>query len=319
MLNNTGIWVVIPNWNGADLILECLGSLANQTQPHTVIVVDNGSTDNSIALIEKQYPNVLILKNKVNLGFAGGVNVGITYALKQNAEYVALFNNDAVAESSWLKLLVVAAEKDAPSGIVTGKLLRSDHKKIDSTGECYSIWGMPFPRARDEIDDGAWDNSDYVFGASGGASLYRAKMLEQIGIFDKKFFAYYEDSDISWRAQLAGWKVLYEPRALAYHKISATSSRHGNFTRYHATKNFYILYFKNMPGYLFYMYLPLFIIKALALFASSLVKAKPHVWFKGFFAFLILLPAVLRDRRRIQKHRRVPISYVRSLLTRRLL
>src|SRR5690606_20741179 len=142
----------------------------------------------------------------------------IRAALRKNTDYIALFNNDAVAHQDWLKNLVKTLEDDPETGIATCKLLSADKSRIDSTGDFYTTWGLPFPRGRGEAKLTKYDNDTRVFGASGGASLYRASMLKEIGLFDEDFFAYYEDVDISFRAQLAGWKVLYVPTAEAYHQ-----------------------------------------------------------------------------------------------------
>jgi GT2 family glycosyltransferase len=308
------LYVVIPNWNGADLLAGCLNSLKNQTFEHKVIVVDNGSVDNSVELLEKDFPEVILLKNPKNLGFAGGVNTGIRYALENNADYIALFNNDALAEPDWLEKLVNAMEADDKIGITTCKLMRDDKKHFDSTGDFYSTWGMPFPRDRNREDTGQRDAKESVFGATGGASLYRADMLREIGIFDETFFAYYEDVDISFRARLAGWDIIYEPSSVVYHQVSATSSKHGNLSRLHSTKNFFILYVKNMPLSLFFKYLPFFIYQAIRLAGSSTLKGKPHIWLKGFLMFLIKLPVVLKNRWEIQKSRKISPQKIDKLL-----
>jgi GT2 family glycosyltransferase len=308
------VFVVIPNWNGADLIAECLDSLQAQTLQAKIVVVDNGSVDESIFIIESNYPDVVLLKQPKNLGFAGGVNVGIRYAMTENATAVALFNNDAVANPHWLENLVKSLEENPKAGIVTGKLLRQNKKHIDSTGDFYSIWGMPFPRDRNHVDSGRRNAPEKVFGASGGASLYRSSMMNDIGFFDDRFFAYYEDVDISFRAQLAGWKVIYEPTAVAYHHMSATSSKLGSFTRYHATKNFYLLYAKNMPGWLYWKYLPLFTIQAIRLAASSLIKGGFWPFLKGTVKAFLLTPHIIRERRRIQSERKAPVTYIDSIL-----
>src|SRR5690606_23861242 len=153
-----------------------------------------------------------------------GVNDGIHHAIKRKAKLVALFNNDAVADSRWLAQLVSRMESDEQLGIVTCKFLRSDRTTLDSAGEQYSVWGVPFPKGRDELDDGLYNESFYVFVATGGAILYRVSALKDVGFFDEKYFAYYEDVDLSFRMQLAGWRVFYDPSALAYHALSATSS-----------------------------------------------------------------------------------------------
>jgi len=308
------VYIVIPNWNGEDLIADCLDSLRLQSYPAKIIIVDNGSVDDSIRIIESQFPEVALLKQPKNLGFAGGVNVGIRYALDHGADAVALFNNDAIAEPDWLKNLLLSLQNNDDAGIVTGKFMRTDKKHIDSTGDYYSVYGMPFPRDRNQADAGQRDTAEDVFGATGGASLYRAEMLKEIGLFDEAFFAYYEDVDISFRAQLAGWKVQYEPSAVAYHHMSATSSKLGSFTRYHATKNFYLLYAKNMPGWLYWKYLPLFTLQALRLAASSLIKGAIWPFIKGTTKAFLLTPHIIKERRRIQTNRKASLNYIDSLL-----
>lgn len=307
------IFVVIPNWNGADLLADCLDSLKTQTQEHTAIVVDNGSVDNSIELIEANYPDVVLLKNSKNLGFAGGVNTGIRYALESKADAIALFNNDAVADKDWLKNLVHAITT-TNAGIVTCKLMRSDKKYFDSTGDFYSVYGIGFPRGRNQEDSGQYDQAEEVFGASGGASLYSAKMLKKIGLFDERFFAYFEDVDISFRAQLADWKVLYEPSSVAYHHVSATSSKLGNFSRYHSIKNFLIIYTKNMPAKLYWKYLPKYLYQFMRTTARSTINFQLHIWLKALIVFLAYLPSILKDRFDIQRSRQLSVSEVDALL-----
>lgn len=310
------VFVVIPNWNGADMIVECLNSLTDQTLRAQIVVVDNASVDNSVSLIEAQFPEVKILKNSKNKGFAGGVNTGITYALEQGADAVAIFNNDAVAEKTWLAELAHEMEENPKTGIVTCKLMRSDKIHFDSTGDYYTTWGIPFPRGRNQKDQGQYNKSESVFGASGGASLYRATMLKEIGIFDERFFAYYEDVDISLRARLANWDIRYAPKAIAYHHIGGTSSKMGDFTRYHSIKNFLILYTKTMPATLYWKYLPTFLYQFARTTMRSILDRKPHVWLKSISVFIAYLPGLLHDRWRIQKNRKLTAKEVEQLLYR---
>ncbi|NDC96143.1 glycosyltransferase family 2 protein [bacterium] len=309
--------VVIPNWNGEDLLTECLDSLLAQTIKTTIVVVDNGSIDGSVILIEQKYPSVHLIKLPNNTGFAGGVNTGIRYALKNGADAVALFNNDAVADNNWLKTLIDTLNEDPTIGIATCKLLHTDKTHFDSAGDYYNVWGLPLPRGRGKKDTGQYNKRELVFSASGGASLYRSKMLHQIGVFDERFFAYYEDVDMGFRAQLAGWLVCYNPQSVAYHQISATSSKLGLFARYHATKNFYILYLKNMPGRLFWKYLPHFLVRAARMFASSIIRFRFWTQLKAMIKVLILLPSILIDRHNIQKKRVASIAYIDSLLVKK--
>ncbi len=304
------IVVVIPNWNGAEHIGACLESLASQSTAHTAVVVDNGSVDNSIEVIEKSFPTVHIEKLPKNLGFDGGVNVGIEWAKTQNAELIGIFNNDALADKDWLKHLVARMEKDTTTGIVSCKQLRDDKTHIDSTGDFYSIWGLPFPRGRNHEDTGQYDAAEELFCAPAGATLYRTALFDDIGAFDETFFAYYEDVDISFRARLAGWKIWYEPKAVVFHEVSATSSKLGGFTRFHSTKNFHILFLKNMPGILFWKYFPLAVLQSLRLALGSISHGQLLTHFRGYFAAVKLIPHALIERKRIQRSRKVSISQV---------
>lgn len=308
------IFVVIPNWNGADLIGACLRSLEAQSFKAHIVVVDNGSVDGSVKIIEAEFPGVHLIKLPKNIGFAGGVNTGIHYALEQGADAVALFNNDAVAEPNWLKNLVETMWSDEKVGIVSCKQMRSDKQYIDSTGDFYSIWGMPFPRGRNQLDTGQYDKPEEVFSAPAGATLYRGKLFEDIGLFDEMFFAYLEDVDVSFRAQLAGWKVRYEPSAVVYHHVGATSSKLGSFSRYHFIKNFYMTYAKNMPGWLYWKYLPLFIIQAVRLGASATLKGGGVAYFRGAARAFLNTPHILQERHRIQKNRKVSTDYIDGFL-----
>ncbi|HMS23236.1 MAG TPA: glycosyltransferase family 2 protein [Candidatus Saccharibacteria bacterium] len=310
----TNIAVVIPNWNGKHYLKGCIDSLLSQSIKVTIIVVDNGSVDGSPEYIEQNFPQVKLIKLTSNHGFTGGVNAGIKDAIKTDQEFVALFNNDAVADKHWLENLVTAMTAHKRVGIVTGKFMRDDKQHLDSTGDFLTTTGLPYPRGRNEVDKGQYDKSNYVFGATGGASLYRVEMLKQIGLFDEKFFAYFEDVDISFRAQLAGWKVYYEPKAIAYHKVGGTSSKLGSFSRYHSTKNFHLLFLKNMPGMLFWKYFPLAVLQSFRMAVGSIVHGQYLTHLKGYFAAVILLPHCIIERRKIQKSRKVSTAYIDSML-----
>lgn len=310
----TNIAVVVPNWNGKDLIGPCLRSLLDQTARPHMIVVDNGSVDGSVEYIAKKFPTVEVIRLETNTGFAGGVNRGLEKALEDGFELIALFNNDAVAEPDWLKRLAGAAQDHPKAGIITGKFMRSDKKYFDSTADSVSIYGLGFPRGRNQVDTGQYDKGEYVFGATGGASLYRSKMLKKIGLFDEDFFAYFEDNDISFRAQSAGWKVYYEPKAVAYHEVGGTSSKLGSFARYHSTKNIILLYDRNMPGVLFWKYKLLNVLLLARIFVGSIRDRQLGAYLHGLWSALALTPRTIGVRRRNKKLRTVSSSTIDSLL-----
>jgi GT2 family glycosyltransferase len=309
---------VVPNWNGLDFLADCLNSLVAQSEAHFgITVVDNGSRDGSCELVQRQYPAVKLIVREKNYGFTGGTNPGIQDAIACGAQYVALLNNDAVADKNWLKFLVETADRDQTLGSVTSKILQfGPERKIDTTGDFYSIWGLPFPRGRDEIDQGQFDAEEQrlVFSVTGGASLLRTAMLREVGLFDHDFFAYYEDVDLGFRAQLAGWKAAYEPRALVRHRVHGTSARIPNFTRYHAHKNAIYVYHKNMPARLWWKYLPWFLLGMAMMAANSLRRRQFTPLLQAYGVALIKIPATICKRWRIQRQRKVTTAYIDAIL-----
>lgn len=297
--------VVIPNWNGADMIVPCLEALSRQSQKHEVVVVDNGSVDNSIELIEKYFPKVHLVKLPRNTGFAGGVNRGIEYGLRKSFDAIALLNNDAVVDKAWLGQLLSTMKQDDRIGIVTSKMMKSDKMHLDSTGDFYNAWGTASPRGRDTKDSGKYDAAEEVFGASGGASLYRRELFEDIGLFDEDFFAYYEDVDISFRTRLRGWKVLYQPAALVYHEVGATSGKIHGFATYHGLKNIFFLSYKNLPLSLLLLQFPKRLVYYTALHLYAWKQGKGSASLKASWQILQLLPKKTIERWKIQRSRQL--------------
>lgn len=307
--------IVVPNWNGEKDLATCLNSLQSQTLLANIIVVDNASADGSVKLMDSKYPDITLLHNNRNLGFSGGVNTGIRYAMDHGAKYVALFNNDAVADKEWVKTLERFMEANSKVGVATSKITNASGKKLDSTGEAYTIWGLPYPRGRGESDMDKYDNSQWIFGASGAASVYRVKMLQEIGLFDQDYFAYYEDVDLSFRAQLAGWKVAYVSNAVVYHKIGATSVKIDDFTTYQTLKNLPMLLWKNVPWGLMPKVWPRLVLAYSGIAFSALRRGQFGAFFKGIIMGTVLLPKKFVERHRIQKRRKVTVSYVSSIVT----
>jgi GT2 family glycosyltransferase len=304
--------VIVPNWNGADSLAVCLDSLMAQSHKAHVIVVDNGSKDASLELLQK-YPDVEVIRHSQNRGYAGGVNPGFRRAIELGATYAAAFNNDAVADKYWLEKLVDYLESNARFGIAACKLLTSDGKRLDSTGDYYTAWGLPYPRGRGESDINKYDDQTEIFAASGGASLYRVAMLEQIGLFDEDFFAYYEDVDLSFRAQLAGWKVAFVPTALAYHEISATSNKIKGFTTYQTLKNLPLLLFKNVPRRYLFRVSRRYILAHLLFFTRAVSRGQGWIALKGDAKGTWLVFTGLGKRRKIQRSRKVTDAYIWEL------
>lgn len=316
----TRVAIVALNWNGFEDTKKCVPSLLAQDYDNfEVIVVENGSTDDSRAQLqafEKELADdrLTIVYNDKNLGFAGGVNTGIRYALQHDFEAVALFNNDAIADPHWLAQLVAALQAHKDAGMVTGLLLHADGTTIDSTGDFYSIWGMPFPRNRNDKTAKA-AASGYVFSGSGGASLYRAELFREIGLFDEAFFAYYEDVDVSFRAQLAGYKIYYTNTAIAYHTQGGTSSKIPGFTVYQTFKNIPLLFIKNVPAGLLIPIGMRFFVLYILILGNAVKRGTGLPALKGWLASIwYFWTRSLWQRYRIQKHRTVSTVYISSII-----
>ena len=228
---------VVVNWNGIDCIEACLESLLTQTWPALeIIVVDNGSTDGSRDLLRDRYRSrVTLLESPINLGFAGGNNLGIRAA---QGSYVALLNNDAVARPGWIAALVAAAEADARVGMCASKVFVMEADGVlDSAGLLRSADGIGRGRGRLERDGETYSQAGEALIPSACAALYRRAMLDEIGLFDEDFFAYCEDSDLGLRGRLAGWTCRYVPDAVVHHAYSRSTSPYSAFKAFHVERN----------------------------------------------------------------------------------
>ena len=315
MTKNENVLFVVLNYNGWQETLTCIDAVLAQTySPFHILLIDNGSADESLEKLKKfeSHKKITFMKNPKNLGFSGGVNCGIRYALQHNFPYTVLLNNDATISKTWLKKLVETMQKTKAS-IVTGLLLSSDGKKIESTGDSYSRWGLPFPRQRDETTASAL-SSGYVFGGTAGASLYKTALFEEIGLFDEIFFAYYEDTDICLRAQIAGHKAYYEKSAIAYHDHGTTSSKLPGFTVMQNFKNLPLFFWKDMPLAMFpYAFFRFYGVIGLT-YIRAVLRGQFAPATKGLLLSIWYFPHALKERWRIQESRTVSIDYLRSIM-----
>ncbi len=213
--------VIIPNWNGIMYLEACLKSMQrNIFTDYELIVVDNGSKDGSVKLVETSFPDVKMISFKKNKGFAAACNAGIKAA---SGEYIALINNDVEIESDYFAVLIETLRQDPQCGMASGKMLNAKHREmIDAAGDAFSAGGAPTNRGHNQLDNGQFDQQKYVFGACAGAAVYRRSLFDEIGFFDEDYFAYMEDVDLDFRSLLAGYKALYVPSAKCYHHGSAT-------------------------------------------------------------------------------------------------
>lgn len=303
--NNMEILAVVLCWNNRDIIKLCIDSLLAQKETVEILVVDNGSEDGSYDFLESTYKEkIKLFKNAKNLGFSGGANIGFKQARDKGFKYVALLNSDAVADVDWLTQLIKTVKEKDNIGIATSKILKIDGKEIDTTGEQLFYWGLSSPRGRGEMDKGQYDKSQRVFGGSGGASLYSMDMIADVGMFDEDFFAYYEDADLSFRANSLGWKVVYNPKAIVRHEIGASSSKVGGMTLKMGIKNQPMLLIKNVP----LRYMPGVTFRYTFLWFGNVISGiksgqAKHV-FEGILRLIVLTPKKIYQRVRLQHKRR---------------
>lgn len=244
----TKITVVIPNYNGVRYLPECLQSLAEQKKgapEYEVVVVDNGSTDGSLALIESEFSWVRVIPLPENTGFCHAVNVGIKAS---GAPYVLLLNNDTKVAEGFVEELYHAMESRPDAFSVSAKMLMWDRPELlDDAGDRYCVLGWAFARGKGK-PAGVCDRAAEIFSACGGAAIYRRRILEEIGLFDELHFAYMEDLDIGYRARIYGYRNYYEPKAEVLHYGSASSgSRYNEFKTGLASANNIYVIGKNMP------------------------------------------------------------------------
>lgn len=279
-----------------------------------IMLIDNGSSDDSLKHLSRfeHEKQVIFVKHSKNLGFAGGVNVGIRYAIEHDYTYVSLLNNDAIIAHNWLTVLTTTIERVGASS-ATGLLLDSTGKIIESTGDGCSSWGLPYPRQRGQAVEEAYE-SGFVFGGTAGASVYKVSLFTAIGFFDETFFAYYEDTDISFRAQLAGHKAYYEKTALGYHDHGTTSRKIPGFTVYQTFKNLPLFFWKNVPLPLLFQTGVRFALCYGAMYVRAVRRGQFGVATKGVLRGVSLLPHALRQRWRIQHNRVVSASYLKTVI-----
>jgi len=320
--------VIIVNWNGKHLLGECLDSLSAQSfKDHEVVVVDNGSLDGSVAYIRRNYPDIKIVGLPENHGYAGGNNAGIRIA---SGTYIALLNNDAKADREWLENLLQEAETNLPNvGMWASKVLSFDHPDIiDTVGFLLYPDGVGRGKGRLETDHGQYDQREEAIFPSGCAGLYRRAMLDEIGLFDEKFFAYADDVDLGLRARLAGWGCVYVPTAKVYHKYSSSSSAYSPLKAFLVERNRIWVLLKYYPLESV-LASPFFTLNRLVIHLYGALTGKGasgrfseqhsilnafFILIKAWYSACMELPDIIRQRRSLKKLRRISRSELYRLL-----
>ena len=295
--------VVVPNFNGRRWLPGCLDSLAAQTlAPTEVVVVDNGSSDGSAALASGR-PGVRVVELGRNLGFAAAANRGIGTV---ETESVALVNTDVVLAADWLERMQAALGSAPDVGAVACKMVDlEDPSVLYDAGDVLRRDGVCEQRGRFERDDGSFDEPGEVFAASAGAALYRRGAVLDVGGFDERFFLYLEDVDLGLRLRLAGWRCRYEP-AVARHAGEGSASADGPTAWTWVERNTLLLAAKAFP----LRWAPQVLYRQAGWAWHALRERRLRAHLSGAAGSLRLLPAMLRERRRLRAWAVIPVDEV---------
>jgi GT2 family glycosyltransferase len=311
--------VLIVNWNGAALLDRCLASIeAQQQRPDHVVVVDNASTDDSLARAAARLQHVQLIRLQENAGFARANNVAARAAA--GFDLLALMNPDASADPGWLRALMAAAQTYPRAGSFASRMLKDAAPSVlDGAGDSYHVSGRAWRKGHGRRC-GNWPAGDAeVFAPCAAAAMYRRAAFEEAGGFDERFFCYFEDVDLGFRLRLRGHRCIYVHDAVVRHVGSAVSGYRSDFAVYHSERNAVWTFVKNMPGWMLWMYLP----QHLALNVAALLfypwRRQGKVVAAAKRDALLDLGRVVRQRRQVQRDRRVSPRGIREALTRGLL
>jgi GT2 family glycosyltransferase len=296
--------VVVPNWNGRRWLEQCLDAVARQTKPVAeIVIVDNGSTDGSVELLASLPTPVRIIELGRNTGFAFAANRGIEAA---TTESVALINTDVVLTPDWIERVGSVLESDPGLSSVATKMLQmGDEGCLYNAGDILRRDGACEQRGRFLPDNGSYDEPMDMFAACAGAALYRREAVLAVGGFDERFFSYMEDVDLGMRLRLAGWRCMYEP-VVAVHAGAGSSWQLNPRLEYWVERNTLLLIAKAFP----LRWCHLVFYRQLGWAWHALLERRLRAQLGGAFAALPLLPAMLRDRRRLLGTARVGIETV---------
>lgn len=256
------VWIVLLNYKGCQDTIECIESLEQITYPnYRIIVVDNDSKDGSEETLRNKFPQHIIIQSGDNLGFSGGNNVGIKYALENRADYILLLNNDTLVEPNFLEPLVEESEKDKSIGIAAGKINYYYDKNIiwAAGGYISEIKGCGYHYGINQEDLGQYDIRQEVSFLTGCIQLIKREVLEKVGLYDEDYFLYMEDVDYCCRVKKTGFKLMYVPKSKIYHKVSASTGENSPLMLYYMNRNRllfirknYKVFLNNMLFYIFF-------------------------------------------------------------------
>jgi GT2 family glycosyltransferase len=310
--------IIIVNFNGGEVLQRSLKAIEKQTvKPLRTIVIDNYSEDGSATRCQALFPEVEFYLQQENHGFAKGCNIGIELA--NDCDGIALLNPDAFPHPDWLEKLLAARElNESYSSFASKMLISNDKSRLDGAGDIYHISGLAWRRFHGLPDSQDADVSCEVFSPCAGAALYKRQALIDVGGFDEDFFCYMEDVDLGFRLRLEGHRCLYVPGAVVEHIGSAISGKHSDFQLYHGHRNLEWVYFKNMPGWLLVLTLPLHLLMIIFSLAYFSIRGRWRPVFKAKREAFADIAKLQHKRERIQQNRNVPLTEIWRVLDKRL-
>lgn len=262
-MNGIDISIIIVNCNGKHFLRNCISSLSWLSYPSfEVILVDNGSTDGSLSYIrslQKKYRWLLLVKNDENVGFASGNNIGYQ---KSRGEYIVFLNNDTIVTPDFLQPLVSTLKSHQKIAGVQSKILRmDDHSRLDSVGAFFTSTGFLYHYGYHQKDTSTYKKETPLYTAKGACMCFKRAVIDEVGLFDPDYFAYFEETDFCHRVWLAGYEIWYQPKSVIYHKIGGTFRSQNSATmNFHSYKNRICSYSKNLGAAEFIKLVPLHII-----------------------------------------------------------
>jgi len=311
------VTILIVYWDNLSALRDCLGALRRQTiSDHHIVLVDN-SLAGAAGSLSAEFPEAEICSPGRNTGFAGGNNFGLA---RTPTELVVTLNPDALPEPSWLETLVQAA-RDHPGVMAFGslQLVERNHAVIDGAGDCYHISGLFWRAGHGSSLQAAKLEAKEIFSSCAAAALYRKAAVDEIGGFDEDFFCYGEDVDLGFRLRLAGHRSRLVPQAIVLHEGGGSSGgRRSEFAAYHGHRNMVWVYAKNMPGLLFWLFLPLHILANIASVIVLTLRGQGKVAWRAKRDAIKGLPKMWKKRKDIQSSRKASICDIWRALSWRL-
>lgn len=304
--------VILVNWNGKTLLSDTLYALQIQTyKPFHTILIDNGSSDGSIEFINQKFPQIETIALGWNSGFAYANNIAIK---KCRSPYAVLLNNDAVPSRTWLENLIAALDDYPSAGFGASKMLYFDNPRlIDRVGDAYTDAGVGKLRGRKKPSE-SFSKPEWIFGACAGAAIYRTEALKEVGLFDEDYFLINEDVDLSFRLQSRGYKCLYVPEAIVFHKASSSIVHDSETSIYYGHRNMEWVYIKNLPWGLIVKTLPLHIVYNFLAFLLFMRKKHGKTYLRAKFDVVMNLNRLLKKRKNIQSEMKVSPDYLWSIM-----